>query len=225
MDRVSAWRFINPPAAFTSGLLVGPSGDRVCNEELYGAVIGEKMALEHGGRCWLIIDKAIWRDAHRGLGPSTANWFQSIPALVNLYFNIKSGRDVQRLASSVGISPTGLKETLDGYNQMASSDKVDPMGKSQAAMKPLTGKLYAIDCSLGSRMFTCAALTLGGLYVDEESGLVKREDGSLIDGLYAAGRTAIGITSNGYVSGLSIADAVFSGRRAARHAADASSSS
>jgi 3-oxo-5alpha-steroid 4-dehydrogenase len=55
--------------------------------------------------------------------------------------------------------------------------------------------------------------------VEEQSGLVKREDGSIVKGLYAAGRSAVGICSRQYVSGLSIADCVFSGRRAARHAA------
>ena len=39
-----------------------------------------------------------------------------------------------------------------------------------------------------------------------------------MEGLYAAGRTAAGC-SRSYVSGLSLADCVFSGRRAARHAA------
>jgi 3-oxo-5alpha-steroid 4-dehydrogenase len=48
---------------------------------------------------------------------------------------------------------------------------------------------------------------------------VIREDSSVIDGLYAAGRTAIGLCSNIYVSGLSMADCVFSGRRAAQHVA------
>lgn len=42
-----------------------------------------------------------------------------------------------------------------------------------------------------------------------------------IRGLYAAGRTAAGICSNSYVSGLSPADCVFSGRRAGRHVASA----
>jgi succinate dehydrogenase/fumarate reductase flavoprotein subunit len=46
-------------------------------------------------------------------------------------------------------------------------------------------------------------------------------DGSSIDGLYAAGRSAAGLCSRSYVSGLSLADCVFSGRRAGRHAARA----
>ena len=62
-------------------------------------------------------------------------------------------------------------------------------------------------------------LTLGGLTVAEDTGQVLREDGSIVGGLYAAGRTAVGLCSNSYVSGLSLADCVFSGRRAGKHAA------
>ena len=60
--------------------------------------------------------------------------------------------------------------------------------------------------------------TLGGLVVDELSGAVTSVTGEPIPGLYAAGRTAVGICANSYVSGLSLADCVFSGRRAAAHA-------
>ena len=58
-------------------------------------------------------------------------------------------------------------------------------------------------------------LTLGGLVVDEATGRVLGDDDEPIVGLYAAGRAALGICSRQYVSGLSIADCVFSGRRAA----------
>jgi len=51
------------------------------------------------------------------------------------------------------------------------------------------------------------------------SGQVLRPDGRPGGGLYAAGRTAAGLCSRSYVSGLSLADCVFSGRRAGRHAA------
>jgi len=45
------------------------------------------------------------------------------------------------------------------------------------------------------------------------------ESGQAIAGLYAAGRAALGLPSSRYVSGLSLADCVFSGRRAGRSAA------
>ena len=56
-------------------------------------------------------------------------------------------------------------------------------------------------------------LTLGGLRVNEETGGVLNQSNVEIPGLYAAGRTAVGICSNIYVSGLSVADCIFSGRR------------
>ncbi len=58
-----------------------------------------------------------------------------------------------------------------------------------------------------------------GLSVDEESGQVTREDGTIIPKLYAAGRNAVGLCAHTYISGLSLADGLFSGRRAGRHVA------
>lgn len=63
------------------------------------------------------------------------------------------------------------------------------------------------------------ALTLGGLDVHGESGLVLNEAGQKIPGLYSAGRNAVGVCSINYISGLSLADCVFSGRRAGTRAA------
>ena len=81
-------------------------------------------------------------------------------------------------------------------------------------------------CSADAEEMTCIATSQADcdasddcLNVDEETGLVRREDGTRVPGLYAAGRAAVGICSNSYVSGLSLADCVFSGRRAGRHAA------
>jgi 3-oxo-5alpha-steroid 4-dehydrogenase len=61
---------------------------------------------------------------------------------------------------------------------------------------------------------------MGGLTLDEATGQVKDLQGGAIKGLYAAGRTAVGIPSYLYMSGLSIADCVFSGLRAADHASE-----
>ena len=56
-------------------------------------------------------------------------------------------------------------------------------------------------------------------YADITGGRVRGEDGKPIAGLYAAGRSAVGICSRSYVSGLSLADCVFSGRRAGLNSA------
>jgi 3-oxo-5alpha-steroid 4-dehydrogenase len=94
------------------------------------------------------------------------------------------------------------------------------VGKTVEEMSALEhAPLHAIDISVHSRYFPMPMLTLGGLKVDEASGQVRREDGSPIGGLYAAGRTAVGVCSNVYVSGLAYADCIFSGRRVGRSVA------
>jgi 3-oxo-5alpha-steroid 4-dehydrogenase len=78
---------------------------------------------------------------------------------------------------------------------------------------------YALDISVDKRVFPCAALTLGGLRVDETDGAVRTAADGTVAGLYAAGRAAVGIASNHYVSGLALADCIWSGRRAGAAAA------
>jgi len=217
MSTVSFWRFINPPEAFPKGILVNRKGKRICNEQYYGAKTGEYICNEENAtQGILIIDSKLWRQAHRGLLPDRAKWFQSMLTIMGLY-GCKRGKTVAQLANRFGIPIDTLSETLEEYNELARKNgEGDPMGKMGSFFHELKPPFFGIDVSLNS--FAGATLTLGGLVVNEETGEVKREDGSEIPGLYAAGRTAVGISSSGYVSGLSIADCVFSGRRAARHA-------
>jgi 3-oxo-5alpha-steroid 4-dehydrogenase len=110
-----------------------------------------------------------------------------------------------------------LQKSLDEYNASAEGKRTDPFFKDPDSMHVLRdGPFYAIDCSLGSKRHVCAVMTLGGLAVDEKTGKVLREDGTVVEGLYAAGRNAAGVCSRQYVSGLSLADCVYSGLRAAR---------
>jgi 3-oxo-5alpha-steroid 4-dehydrogenase len=129
---------------------------------------------------------------------------------------------VAAVAARAGIDPDGLTATLAAYNAAARDPaRPDPAGKPAAARKPQDHPpYYLIDCSVRPRLFYPApVITLGGLVVAPGSGQVQRADGRPVDGLYAAGRTAAGLCSRSYVSGLSLADCVFSGRRAGRSAA------
>ena len=123
---------------------------------------------------------------------------------------------IEQLAELTGIDSANLLATVEQYNACARGEQQDPFKKSPADMSVIAKPpFYAIDLAAGGS----PALSLGGLAVDEYSGQVKTLKGIGIEGLYAAGRTAVGIASNNYVSGLSIADGVFSGRRAGASAA------
>ncbi len=117
----------------------------------------------------------------------------------------------------------GLAATVAAHNAAAAAGHDDPAGKPADQVRAQDKPPYSlIDCSVRPRLASPAPmLTLGGLMVAEDTGQVRRADGSRVPGLYAAGRTAVGLCSRSYVSGLSLADCVFSGRRAGWHAAAA----
>jgi 3-oxo-5alpha-steroid 4-dehydrogenase len=124
------------------------------------------------------------------------------------------------LAKKCRVNAAALEQTVAEYNALATARRSDPLGKLPDLMRPLgRGPFYAVNLCISNKYAPAQAFTLGGLIVDEETGAVKRADGTIVEGLYAAGRAAVGVCSNGYISGLSIADTVFSGRRAGRVAA------
>ncbi|HEY0448032.1 FAD-binding protein [Actinophytocola sp.] len=209
---VSAWRFITPPSALLRGILVDASGRRFVDESTYGAAIGSRV-VAGGGRAWLLVDGSVVADARRRLRGETL-WFQRLQAHYLLRWSRLRG-SLPDLARRAGIDPAGLTATVTSYGATP-----DEFGKHPDLVAPLTAPYTLIDCSYGPRLgYPCPILTLGGLVVDESTGAVLDADGAPVPGLYAAGRTAVGICSNSYVSGLSLADCVFSGRRAGEHAA------
>ncbi|HYD62892.1 MAG TPA: FAD-binding protein [Noviherbaspirillum sp.] len=217
MQNVSAWRFINPPLPWARGMAVDCSGRRFCNEEVYGARLGHMMCEKAGGRAWLILDGRLRKEAISQCLRGGLWLFQSGPALMLMLLGAVRAGSPEDLARRLRMPAEALRETLRAYNAAARAETEDPLGKSQAMMAELDEhSLFAIDISMDSRIFPCPVITLGGLRVDERSGAVIRPDGTSIEGLYAAGRTAVGIPSNHYVSGLSLADCIWSGRRAGR---------
>jgi 3-oxo-5alpha-steroid 4-dehydrogenase len=220
LDRVTCWRFITPPAAFLRGIIVDRSGQRVCDESRYGAAIGEALVQRHDRKAWLVVDKAIVARSWRQL-PGRTQWFQLLQAVYLLTRARSNAETLAGAAVKAGVDPAGLTATVAAYNAAAAAGAPDAQGKPADLTGPLDQAPYSlIDLSVRPRpAYPAPMLTLGGLVVAEDSGEVCRPDGSVIAGLYAAGRSAVGLCSNSYVSGLSLADCVFSGRRAGRHAA------
>jgi len=217
LNHVSAWRFINPPIAWPKGIAINTKGERFCNEQVYGAKLGVEMCEFHDGKAWLILDKKLRKIAIREALFGGLWFFQSVPALLLMLF-AKRGKTAQELAGKLGIDGAAFGCTIDAYNNAITNNTADPLLKSNDYRAALdTPKLYALD--IGAHM-SCPAITLGGLRVDEKTGGVLNANGTMIPGLYAAGRTAIGVASNRYVSGLSLADCLWSGRRAGNTAAN-----
>ncbi len=217
MNRITAWRFINPPISFARGMIVNESGQRFINEMVYGATLGVEMTENHNGRGWMILDKTLVRQALRDVKGDKALSFQRALAKLNVYFGAKKAKSAKGLAEFIGVDGTNLEAQLSAYNKMARGELADPFEKTQDDIAEINpDNIIGIEISLSAKLFPCPTLTLGGLKVDESTGNVLNAKDKAIGGLYAAGRNAIGVASWNYVSGLSIADCVYSGRRAAQ---------
>lgn len=219
LGNVSAWRFITPPAVWPKGVVVNSQGARFANEQLYGATLGYELVDRQGGGGWLIIDGKLRAQAIRQCLFGRIWAFQSLPALAVMLFSAKKATTPETLAAHIGANPAKLRASLQSASAAARGERDDAFGKAPDMRHDLSGgPFYAIDISMGSPTFPLAVLTLGGLVVDEASGQVLDGADQPIAGLFAAGRAAIGLPSSRYISGLSLADCVFSGRRAGRAA-------
>ena len=222
MDQVSAWRFINPPSSWPKGMLINTQGRRIVDEASYGADLGrETMAPQNGGKAWLILDHKLWKEAKDQVKNGNLMAFQKLPAVLSMIFSTKKASTIEALARKISVDQATLLQTLDAYRRAAAGEIPDQFEKAPEDMSRLTeGPFYAINMNGDNPMNPIFSITVGGLLVDENSGLVMRRDGSTVPGLYAAGRTAVGLCTYLYLSGLSAGDCIFSGRRAGRHAAD-----
>lgn len=225
MDSIYIARNISPPEALLEGILVNKAGERFVPEDAYVSLIGGKLARQPDGKAWLVVSA---REFRKSIVESlTCGWqrfkYFGVPMLINyLLGGTRRGRDAAALARKTGMDPVGLTATIAAHDADIVAGRPDAVGKTQELRTPLgQGPYYAVNMSMDNRHALTKFMTLGGLKVDEDTGAVLREDGAAIDGLYAAGMTAVGLHSNGYISGLSLADGVFSGRRAARAAAKA----
>lgn len=218
MENVSAWRFITPPSAFVGSIVVDAKGRRILDESRYGAALGQAIVRNHDAKAWILADADLMSEARRNLVKQTL-WFQRAQVAALMTFDSVRGKSVREVAERAGIDADGLIATVEAHNNAIDTGTEDPVGKpAELARKAVRGPFTLLNISVRPSLINpTPMLTLGGVRVDESSSAVLDEQGDPIPGLYAVGRTALGVCANSYVSGLSIADCVFSGRRAGRH--------
>lgn len=216
LDRISAWKFLYAPENWVKSCTVGPDGERLVGEEYYGARTGEAVFSRAGGKGWMIMDQPLFDMVDTEIKTMKKMFFQKIvfKAIQNDYTT--KADTLEELAGKIGVPADRLKATIAAYNGYIERGEPDPLGKSEKYRRKIDrGPFYATDIGDSLKLSPIPALTMGGLVVDEDTGEVMAQGGGKVPGLYAAGRTAVGICSHYYVSGLSLGDCVWSGMRAA----------
>jgi 3-oxo-5alpha-steroid 4-dehydrogenase len=222
MQNTFVGKTVSPPEAYLHGVLINKDGNRFINEGAYVGVVGQAIVRQRDSKAWLICDSqtfwgGLWAALTIGRGMF---YFWGMPALLNVFMGgTRRGGSLKALARKCGIDGAALEKTVRDYNDRLASNAPDEHGKLAEYSAPIgKGSYYAINMSTDNKYGITPVFTLGGLRVNEDTGGVLRSDGETVRGLYSAGRTAVGMCSAGYMSGMSLADLVFSGRRAASNA-------
>jgi 3-oxo-5alpha-steroid 4-dehydrogenase len=185
---------LGPPHRLCRAILIDRSGRRFVNEDTYTGRIGWKALMEHAGDVFMVLDEAIYERNLLGLRFSYA------------------AETVEELARDLGVPEDALADTVAHYNEHATHG-VDPeFGKLPPFVRPLVPPLGAIDLGV-DRGAIYATFTLGGLAADVD-GRVLGANGEAVVGLFAVGRAGASLAAGGYVSGISLGDGTFFGRRA-----------
>src|SRR5699024_1574217 len=182
-----------PPAILARSILVDRFARRFINEDAYMGRLGIKTLRDHDGWGAVVFDEAA---------------FEAAPDLRRDFLPTHTGETVQELADELGLDAEDLAATIESYNRGAADGKDPEHGKRSDHLHPLQAPFGAVKTEGRFRTFT-----LGGLATDVD-GAVEAASGGTIPGLFAAGRMTSGIAVGGYVSGMSIGDSTYFGRRA-----------
>jgi succinate dehydrogenase/fumarate reductase flavoprotein subunit len=193
-----------PPSGLVTGLIVNSHGERFVAEDSYHARTSQFVLEQPGAAAYLIVDSAHVEQPQMPLVPFL-DGYETVP----------------EMEQGLGLSAGSLGRTLARYNQHAARGEDPDFHKSAEWLAAQDQSPWAVfDLRLGQALY--AGFTLGGLRTTVD-GQVQRRDGSVVPGLYAAGACASNIAQDGkgYGSGTQLGEGSFFGRRAGRHAAQA----
>jgi fumarate reductase flavoprotein subunit len=186
------------------GILVNERGERFGDESSGYSAFAVDVLDQPGGVAYEIFDERIFERLQ--------GEFDDFDEAVDRD-TYRSADDVEALARSLGADPEATAATLRQYNEAVSAGEPDETGRTDGT-HVLEPPFY------GTKVTAALFHTQGGLAVDEHAR-VLREDGSIVDRLYAGGGAAAGISGDGaggYLSGNGLTAALGYGRLAGIHA-------
>jgi fumarate reductase flavoprotein subunit len=196
-----------------AGIVVGPDGRRFADESRGGVYLTNRVAaLLDPASAVVIFDTAIWE------GPGKAFMNPPNPRLVDSGGTLVTAKTIEELAVKLGMPERALVEQVRLYNAaLASGDLKElspPRSTGPLAPMPIAqAPFHAVRATAG------ITHTMGGIAIDEYAR-ASHEDGSVFEGLYAAGSATGGVEGGehaGYVGGL--VKACITGLLAAEHVA------
>lgn len=215
--------------SFPHCMMVDQQGRRFCDEAGAYMEVGERMYQRHletgkGIPAWTIFDarhRQWYHWANQAPGVNPQEWFDR--------GYMKKANSLDELAGLCGIDAAGLKAEVERFNGFCVSGKDEDYNRGGRAFDRYHGdpkvkpnpNLGAIEKApfYAVSMFPSDVGTAGGLVTDEFARVLKA-DGSVIDGLYAAGNSTAAAFGRCYPgAGASIASSFIFAFIAAYHSA------
>ncbi len=170
MDNIRVFPMIILPGRDLSNngagnFFINEEGNRFINEATGGLEMGVEI-LEQGS-VWTvfdaqkIVDNANVRKQH-GLG------------------QFIEGATLEELAEKIGVNPENLVTTFNSYNEHAENQTADEFGVTPKRPLQSEGPYYA------TKVNSAVHMTKGGVATNENTQVLKN-DGTIVEGLYAAG--------------------------------------
>ncbi len=198
MHSDKVWPYPELDGIATASILVNDQGARFLDEGRGGVWIANTLAKQVDPLCATIIfDTKIWE------GPGRSARIPANPTLETAGGTIHRAPTLAALAEKVGTPAAALEASVAAYNAAVHT-------KSFAALSPVRSPErfppWAIETAPFFAIPVCAGITytMGGIRIDADAR-VLRGDGSVIDGLYAAGTTTGGLEGGepaAYLGGL-----------------------
>lgn len=218
--------FIVGERALPHCIMVDQHGERFANEaESYVDLGHHMLERDKDGAFWIIGEA---RHARRYMRTYAMDPRKN-KALADEGLMAKAGT-IEELAPRIGMDPARLRATVDRFNGFARAGVDDDFGRGRSAYDRYYGDPTVVpNPNLGpleKGPFTAYRVVIGDLgtkggVVTDEFARALREDGSVIDGLYAAGNNSASVMGRTYPGpGSTIGPAVVFGIRAARHMAE-----
>ena len=195
----------NTAALITEGLrgdgaiLVNAEGNRFTDEVGTRDVVSAAEIAQTGSYSWLVIDQAMV-DASSVIQGYIKNGYTV------------SGETYEELAKAMGVDAAAFAATMEKWNAAVAAGVDEEFGRTSFANPLDTAPYYAIKVTAGIHH------TMGGLTINPQTQVLAG-DGTVIDGLYAAGEVTGGVHGGNRLGGNAVADFTVFGRIAGEQAA------
>ena len=198
MENTGLWPYPQIDAVATAAIVVDRRGARFLDEGRGGISISNDLARLDDPLCGTVIcDAPIWETAGK------AAQIPPNPQLLAGGGTLHRADTLAALAETAGLPPDALAETVDVYNEAVGHHRLATLLPERSTR---SGQPQRIETPPFFAIPICAGITntMGGIAIDGH-GRVRRPDGSVIAGLYAAGGCTGGLEGGGalgYVGGL-----------------------